>query len=71
MLKREGTLSLILFVDVLVWIFDVVDLGHGLVPHIDSGFYREEAKHRKEGTTFNMAPERHDNIKELHLNPKT
>ena len=53
--KREGTLALILFVDVLVRIIDVVDLDHGLVPHIDSGSYREEAKHRKEGTTFNMA----------------
>ena len=43
MLKREDTLALILFVDVLVWMFDVVDLDHGLVPHIDSGSYREEA----------------------------
>ena len=53
--KREGTLALNLFVDVLVRIVDVVDLDHGLVPHIDSGSYREEAKHRKGRTTFNMA----------------
>ena len=26
--KREGTLALTLFVDVLVWIVDVVDLDH-------------------------------------------
>ena len=43
MLKREDTLALILFVAVLVWIVDVVDLDHGLVPHIDSGSYRGEA----------------------------
>ena len=44
MLKREDTLALNLFVDVLVRIVDVVDLDHGLVPHIDSGSYnREEA----------------------------
>ena len=55
MLKREGTLALILFVDVLVWTFNVVNLGHRLVPHIDSGSSREEAKHRKGRTTFNMA----------------
>ena len=56
MLKREGMLALNLLVDVLVWIFDVLDLGHELVPHIDSGsYYREEAKHRKGRTTFNMA----------------
>ena len=30
MLKREGTLALILFVDVLVRIFDGVDLDHDL-----------------------------------------
>ena len=46
--KREGTLSLTLFVDVLVRIVDVVDLDHGLVPHIDSGSYREEANTGKE-----------------------
>ena len=55
MLKREDTLALILFVDVLVRIVDAVDLDHELVPHIDSGSYREEAKHRKGRTTFNMA----------------
>ena len=49
MLKREGTLALILFVDVLVRIVDVADLDHGLVPHIDSGsYYREEANTGKE-----------------------
>ena len=52
MLKREDTLALILFVDVLVWIVDVVDLDHGLVPHIDSIYYREEAK----------TPEKENNI---------
>ena len=53
MLKKEGTLALNLFVDVLVRNGNVVDLDHGLVPHIDSGSYREEAKHRKGRTTFN------------------
>ena len=48
MLKREDTLALNLFVDVLVRIVDVVDLDHGLVPHIDSGSYREEANTGKE-----------------------
>ena len=41
--EREGTLALNLFIDVLVWIVNAVDLDHGLVPHIDSGSYREEA----------------------------
>ena len=43
--KGEGTLAL--FVDVLVRIIEVVDLNLGLVAHINSGSYREEAKHRK------------------------
>ena len=65
-----------LFIYVLVRIVDVADLEHGLVPHIDSGSYREEAKHRKGRTTFNMASmqcayKNDDMIKELHLNPKT
>ena len=46
--KREGTLALNLLVHVLVQIVDVVDLDHGLVPHIDSGSYREEANTGKE-----------------------
>ena len=54
MLKREDTLALILFVDVLVRIIDVVDLDLGLVAHINSGSYREEAKHRKGRTTINI-----------------
>ena len=77
MLKREGTLALILFVDVLVRIVDVVDLDHELVPHIDSGSYREEANtgkvetqstwHRCNAHTSMM----NVIIKELQLNPKT
>ena len=46
---------MILFVDVLVRTSDVVDLDHRPVPHINSGSYREEAKHQKGRTTFNMA----------------
>ena len=48
MLKREDTLAFSLLVDVLVRIIDAVDLDHGLVPHIDSGSYREEANTGKE-----------------------
>ena len=40
--KREGTLALTCS---LMYLFD---LDHGLVPHIDSGSYREEANTRKE-----------------------
>ena len=52
MLQKRRYACLDLFVDVLVRIVDVADLDHGLVPHIDSGSYREEAK----------TPERKDNI---------
>ena len=55
MLQKRRYACLDLFVDVLVRIVDVVDLDHGLVPYIDSGSYRKEAKHRKGRTTFNMA----------------
>ena len=49
MLQKRRYACLDLFVDVLVRIVDVVDLDHdlGLVPHIDSRSYREEAKHQK------------------------
>ena len=49
MLQKRRYACLDLFVDVLVRIIDVVDLDHGLVPHIDSGsYYREEANTGKE-----------------------
>ena len=48
MLQKRRYACLDLFVDVLVRVVDVVDLDHGLVPHIDSGSYREEANTGKE-----------------------
>ena len=76
MLKREDTLALNLFVDVLVRIFDVVDLGHELVPHIDSGSYQEEANTGKEGNNIQQGIDAmriqewwHDKFKQSELEP--
>ena len=44
----KGGITLALFVDEQTLIFDVVDLGIGLVAHINSGSYREEANTGKE-----------------------
>ena len=56
MLKREGTLALNLFVDVIVRIFDVVDLDHELGLVLTSTPDPIGKKQfRKEITTLNMA----------------